>query len=56
VFRFRNGRLKGNGVIGGPDHKLPIIGGSGAFNGAAGKVVVHDLKSRNSLLSFDIVQ
>jgi hypothetical protein len=56
VFVFRNGTVKANGLIGGRHPRLPVVGGTRAFNGAAGKVIVQNLKRRNSLISFDLVQ
>lgn len=38
------------------NNRLIIVGGSGAYNGAAGKVRVHGLGGSNSLLTFDFVQ
>jgi hypothetical protein len=38
------------------NNRLIIIGGSGEFNGAAGKVIVHSLRRGSSLLTFDFVQ
>ncbi len=38
------------------DNRLPIIGGSGEFNGAAGKLKTHNLGKRKTLLTFIFVQ
>jgi hypothetical protein len=47
VFTFPAGKIKAKGVFGGPDNKLPIIGGTGAFNGVAGKLLFQDIGSAN---------
>jgi hypothetical protein len=51
------GSLKVKGrITGGKTNRIPIIGGTGAFNGAAGKLKVRNLSSRRTLLTFIFVQ
>jgi hypothetical protein len=50
------GRLRGNGNLGPGDHKVNIVGGTNDFNGAAGKLLVHDLSGRKTRLHFDIIR
>jgi hypothetical protein len=50
------GSLKAKGIEGPGDNRLPIIGGTGAFNGAAGKLTTHDLRGNHTLLKFVFVQ
>jgi hypothetical protein len=59
LARFRGqGSLKVKGVLGRGlnNNRVPIIGGKGAFNGAAGKVKVHNLHHNRTLLTFAFVQ
>lgn len=52
------GTLKVQGTLarGNNNSRFLVIGGTGDFNGAAGKVKVHNLSSRKSLLHFAFVQ
>jgi hypothetical protein len=52
----RTGSLKVKGVQGPRDNRIPIIGGTGAFNGAAGKLITRDLRGNHTLLTFLFVQ
>ena len=57
AFFRGQGSLKVKGHLGsGRNNRIPIIGGTGAFNGAAGKLKLHDLSSRRTLLTFIFVQ
>lgn len=57
VAHFRDrGSLKVQGGAGPGDNRLPIIGGSGDFNGAAGKLKTHNLGHKRTLLTFIFVQ
>ena len=58
VAFFRGqGSLKVKGIVGrGRNSRLPIIGGTGDFNGAAGKLKTHSLSGRKTLLNFIFVQ
>ncbi len=57
VAHFRDrGSLKVQGGAGPGDNRLPIIGGTGDFNGAAGKLKTHNLGKRKTLLTFIFVQ
>ena len=51
------GSLKIKGVFGtGKNNRIPIIGGTGEFNGAAGKLKTHELSGRRTHLTFLFVQ
>jgi len=52
----RTGSLKVKGVQGPGDNRTPIIGGTGAFNGAAGKLTTRNLRGNHTLLTFLFVQ
>ena len=58
VANFRGeGSLKAKGLLSrGPNSRVPIIGGTGAFNGAAGKLKIHNLRHGRALLTFIFVQ
>jgi hypothetical protein len=56
VAKFRRGSLKVNGTQGPGDNRVPIIGGTGRFNGAAGKLKTHNLGHNQTLLTFVFVQ
>jgi hypothetical protein len=48
------GDIKVKGNLGRHDDRLNVVGGSGDFNGVAGKVLVHDLGHNKSRLHFDL--
>ena len=52
VASFPDGSIK----VQGKGNRVPIIGGSGRWNGAAGKMVVHPRPHNNALLHFTVVQ
>jgi hypothetical protein len=54
IFNFGNGKLKANGDQ--ARHRVPIVGGSGVWNGAAGKLKIHNLSHNRALLTFVVVQ
>jgi hypothetical protein len=54
IFNFGNGKLKANGDQ--ARHRVPVVGGSGVWNGAAGKLKVHNLSHNRALLTFVVVQ
>ena len=56
VAKFRRGSLKVKGTQGRGDNRIPIIGGTGRFNGAAGKLKTHNLGRNKTLLTFVFVQ
>jgi hypothetical protein len=54
VFVFPDGKIK---AVGNPNHnKTPIVGGTGRWNGASGKVKVTNLPGLNVILTFTVVQ
>jgi hypothetical protein len=57
AFFRGEGSLKVKGRLAqGGDQRIPIIGGTGDFNGAAGKLKTHNLSKRRTLLTFIFVQ
>jgi hypothetical protein len=54
IAKFPDGTIKiqGNGSA----HRVPIIGGTGRWNGAAGKVKTRNLRHGYTLLTFIVVQ
>jgi hypothetical protein len=55
IFRGE-GSLKIKGTEGRHDNRLVVIGGTGEFNGAAGKLKTRDLRGNKTLLTFLFVQ
>jgi hypothetical protein len=53
VFTFDNGKIRANGNQN--HNKVPIVGGTRHWNGASGKVLIHNRK-HNALLRFVVVQ
>jgi hypothetical protein len=57
VATFRGqGTLKVKGTETRGDNRILVIGGTGHFNGAAGKLKTRSLSKRNTLLTFTFVQ
>jgi predicted secreted protein len=54
VARFPDGKIKAQGNV--DASRIVVVGGSGRWNGAAGKIKIHQLSRRKTLLSFAIVQ
>jgi hypothetical protein len=52
VAIFPDGKIKFQGQ----GNRIPIIGGTGRWNGAAGKVLIHNLRRNAALLTFTVVQ
>ena len=50
------GDIRVRGDFGRGDNRLNVVGGTGDFNGVAGKMLVHDLSRRASKLHFDLVR
>ena len=50
------GDLRVRGNIGPSDNRLNVVGGSGDFNGVAGKLLLHGLSPRADKLHFDLVR
>jgi len=53
---FGQGTLKVKGVQRPRDNRILVIGGTGHFNGAAGKLKTRNLSKRNTRLTFVFVQ
>ena len=51
---FGDIRVRGN--IGRGDNRLNVVGGTGDFNGVAGKVLLHNVSRRADKLHFDLVR
>ena len=54
VFTFDNGKIRASGNQNN-NNKVPIVGGTRHWNGASGKVLIHNRKG-NALLRFVVVQ
>lgn len=54
VFTFDNGKIKATGDLN--HNKVPIVGGTRHWNGASGKVLIHNRKHNDALLKFVVVQ
>lgn len=50
------GDIRVRGDFGRGDNRVNVVGGTGDFNGVAGKVLIHDLSRRASKLHFDLVR
>ena len=55
---FGDIRVRGNiaAVAGRGDNRLNVVGGTGDFNGVAGKLLLHNLGRRADKLHFDLVR
>ncbi len=51
---FGDIRVRGN--IGRGDNRLNVVGGTGDFNGVAGKLLLHNVSRRADKLHFDLVR
>src|SRR5262245_40507572 len=51
-----DGLIKIKGVEGAGDNRLQIIGGTGVWNGASGKVLTQGLSGHRELLTYTVVQ
>jgi hypothetical protein len=56
VFYFTDGSLKVKGVFGPTDNQLNIVGGTGRWSGANGKVMLHDAGDGAERYTFTVVQ
>ena len=56
VFYLADGSLKVAGVFGPRDNQLNIIGGTGRWNGASGKVKLHDAGKGAERYTFTVAQ
>ena len=54
VARFPDGKIKVQGNQ--SANRVPIIGGTRRWNGAAGKLKTHNINKNNTLLTFIVVQ
>jgi hypothetical protein len=51
-----NGHIRIRGDLEPHDNRLNVVGGDGDFDGAAGKVLLHDVNRRVDRLHFDLVR
>jgi hypothetical protein len=56
TFFRGEGLIKFKGVEGAGDNRLQIIGGTGVWNGASGKVLTRGLSETRELLTYTVVQ
>lgn len=56
VFYFADGSLKVTGVFGPTDDQLTIVGGTGRWNGASGKVRLHNAGQGAERYTFTVLQ
>jgi hypothetical protein len=56
TFFRGEGLIKFKGVEGAGDNRLQIVGGTGVWNGASGKVLTRGLSERRELLKYTVVQ
>ncbi len=58
VFSFANGKVKVNGTDRFRQHlsKVPVVGGTRAYNGVSGKSIVHHANHRDTLVDFTLVR
>ena len=56
TFFRGEGLIKVRGVEGAGDNRLQIVGGTGAWNGASGKVLTRGLSEKRELLTYTVVQ
>jgi hypothetical protein len=58
VFFLPAGKVKVNGDVDFRRHlnKIPVVGGTRAYNGVGGKVIVHDVSSNRNLIDFTLVK
>jgi hypothetical protein len=58
VFFFPNGKVKINGNLDfrRARNKVPVVGGTGAYNGVGGKAIVHNIGSNRPLIDFTLVR
>ena len=54
VFTFDNGKIKASGNQN--HNKVPIVGGTRAWNGVSGKLLIHNRGHNDALLKFVVVQ
>jgi hypothetical protein len=58
VFYLPGGKVKANGDV---DfrrdlNKVPVVGGTSAYNGVSGKAIVHDVGRNRTLIDFTLVK
>lgn len=56
VFFLRAGKIKAIGILGQGNKKLAVVGGTRAYNGVSGKLLVHGGGHRRSRLEFLLVR
>ncbi len=56
VFFLPEGKIKAQGNFGAGNNKLAVVGGTSAFNGVSGKLLVHNKRGNRSRLEFLLVR
>ena len=58
VFYLPAGKVKVKGSVSFSKHlnKIPVIGGTSAYNGVGGKVIVHNIQKNSNLIDFLLVK
>jgi hypothetical protein len=56
VFFFAAGKIKAKGNFGRGDNRVQVTGGTSAFDGVAGKVLIHNVNARRTRLEFFLVR
>jgi hypothetical protein len=56
VFFFAAGKIKAQGNFGRGDNRVQVTGGTSAFDGVAGKILIHNVNASRSRLEFVLVR
>ena len=56
VFFFAAGKIKAKGNFGRGDNRVQVIGGTSAFDGVAGKILIHNVNASRTRLEFFLVR
>jgi hypothetical protein len=56
VFFFAAGKIKAKGNFGRGDNRVQVTGGTRAFDGVAGKILIHNLNANKTRLEFILVR
>jgi hypothetical protein len=56
VFFFSAGKIKAQGNFGRGDNRVQVTGGTSAFDGVAGKILIHNINASRTRLEFFLVR
>jgi hypothetical protein len=56
VFFFAAGKIKAKGNFGRGDNRVQVTGGTSAFDGVAGKILIHNVNASRTRLEFFLVR